>query len=466
MRLSSIARAGVLLADVLGVELALLVGYALRIAARDIWPIDISEHHYLEMAVSMLAVPISFQVLGLYAETALSPIRRFTTRFQATLCVFAMLIAWDRLVMDGAWSRGVLLISVPLALAVPALLSGIAQRVFIRLGWWGVPVVILGAGSCGRRVAQTLRKHPVYGLTPVAYFDDDPSKWKLSQDGLHIEGPLADSASWAKDCEAAIICMPTIGAKRLAEVTEGLHYAQILIVPDFVGMQTLWLETCDLGGLLGLSIRQNLLIRRNRIIKRFLDYALAVPALLLCGGLILLFAAWIGLLSKGSPFFGHVRPGKGGKLIKVWKLRTMYEDAGARLEQHLAADPAARAEWETRFKLRHDPRILPMVGTILRKTSIDELPQLWNVIKGEMSLVGPRPFPQYHLERFPDAFQSIRMSVLPGITGLWQVSSRSEGDLNDQEAEDTFYIRNWSLWMDLYVIAVTPFAVLSARGAR
>jgi lipopolysaccharide/colanic/teichoic acid biosynthesis glycosyltransferase len=171
------------------------------------------------------------------------------------------------------------------------------------------------------------------------------------------------------------------------------------------------------------------------------------------------------IVSPGPVLFGQLRAGKNGRQFRMWKLRTMYPNAEARLSSYLTQNPSARAEWERHFKLRTDPRVLPAVGTFLRKTSIDELPQLWNVIRGDMSLVGPRPFPTYHLEHFTPSFQALRTHVAPGITGLWQTSARSNGDLRDQEFHDTFYIRNWSPWLDLYILSRTAYAVLTTKGA-
>jgi lipopolysaccharide/colanic/teichoic acid biosynthesis glycosyltransferase len=168
----------------------------------------------------------------------------------------------------------------------------------------------------------------------------------------------------------------------------------------------------------------------------------------------------------GRPvFFVQDRAGLGGRRIRVPKIRTMRQGADRELEDYLSSNPGAWAEWHLRQKLSSDPRLIPYLGRFFRRFSIDELPQFWNVLTGEMSLVGPRPFPDYHLAKFSPGFRELRQRARPGITGLWQVTIRSDGGIKEQEAFDSYYIRNWSVWFDLYILGRTIAAVASGRGA-
>ena len=203
----------------------------------------------------------------------------------------------------------------------------------------------------------------------------------------------------------------------------------------------------------------------DRLIKCSLDLALAVLLLLLSAPVILVLAIVVRLVSPGPAFFTQVREGLEGKPFRAWKLRTMHPDAEERLKRHLAEHPSAQAEWNRYMKLEHDPRLLPGIGRFMRRWSLDELPQLWNVVKGEMSLVGPRAFPDYHLQAFDSEFRALRRKVKPGITGYWQVRVRSNGDLEVQKKLDSCYIHNWSLWFDVYILGRTVITVLKGHGA-
>ncbi|MCH8181931.1 MAG: sugar transferase [Proteobacteria bacterium] len=181
---------------------------------------------------------------------------------------------------------------------------------------------------------------------------------------------------------------------------------------------------------------------------------------------IAVLAICIKLIDRGPAFYLQERVGLNGKPFKIIKLRTMRTNAVELLDDYLESNPEEREEWLRHFKLRSDPRIIPRIGLFLRKYSLDEMPQLWNVLRGDMGLVGPRPFPAYHLAGFDADFRALRESVRPGITGLWQVEVRSDGDLLLQKELDSRYILTQSLWTDLDLLFRTVWVVFSARGAR
>jgi lipopolysaccharide/colanic/teichoic acid biosynthesis glycosyltransferase len=180
--------------------------------------------------------------------------------------------------------------------------------------------------------------------------------------------------------------------------------------------------------------------------------------------LVALLALAIWLSDRGSPFYAQERVGENGRLFAAHKLRTMVPDAEGVLARALEADPALREEWDTYFKLEKDPRIT-RVGAFLRRTSLDELPQLFNVLTGEMSLVGPRPLPRYHHDELPERVRTLRDRVRPGITGLWQVSGRSDAGNIGMERWDPYYVRNWSPWLDIVILVRTFRVVLKGSGA-
>lgn len=186
--------------------------------------------------------------------------------------------------------------------------------------------------------------------------------------------------------------------------------------------------------------------------KRIADLACAGLALPLALPLVLILALAV-MGDGGCPFFGHVRIGRGGRPFRCWKLRTMVPDAEARLAAHLAADPAARAEWTAACKLSRDPRVTPL-GRLLRRTSLDELPQLWNILRGEMSLVGPRPVTAAELERYGAAARDYA-ALRPGLTGLWQVSGRSRTGYAERVALDAAYARHLGPGLDLRILVAT-----------
>ncbi len=199
--------------------------------------------------------------------------------------------------------------------------------------------------------------------------------------------------------------------------------------------------------------------------KRSIDIVLSALFIFLAFPIILLFVVCIGVVSKGAPFYCQERLGLNGTLFRMWKIRTMFSNSDELLKKHFAENPSAREEWDNYFCLKSDPRIAGRIGRFARKFSIDELPQFYNVLKGEMSLVGPRPVPIEEHLLFPNDKRDIRNSVKPGVTGLWQISGRSEMTIYEKLELDLRYIKEKSLLSDIKILLLTPVNVISSKGA-
>lgn len=202
----------------------------------------------------------------------------------------------------------------------------------------------------------------------------------------------------------------------------------------------------------------------HNILKRLFDIVFSLAVLVLGYPIFILIGLVVRMSSKGHVIYGHERIGRGGKPFKCYKFRTMYPDADQRIKELMAAHPEIKAEWDATHKLKNDPRITP-IGKFLRKTSLDELPQFWNVLKGDLSVVGPRPVVRAEMERFYHTKASLILSVRPGLTGLWQVSGRSNTSYQERIRLDEEYIRNQSFLLDLFLIAKTIPSMLMRRGA-
>ena len=204
--------------------------------------------------------------------------------------------------------------------------------------------------------------------------------------------------------------------------------------------------------------------RLERVGKRSLDIGVAGTALFLLLPVLLLIGVLVWAGDRKAPIFRHMRIGRGGRSFGCLKFRSMVSDGDAVLRAHLAACPVAQREWDETHKLTNDPRVTPL-GLVLRKTSLDELPQLVNVLRGEMSLVGPRPIVSAEIERYGSAFTTC-FSVTPGVTGLWQVSGRSDCSYAERVALDLDYASRWSFSRDIAIMLRTIPAVLAQRGSR
>jgi len=462
---TSAAPWAVVLADVTALQASLALGYSVRLLLASWFTAPIRTEQFLAVAVAILLLPAINYQIGLYPGYLVGPVERLRRRILATLAVFGGLVAWDSIVARGVLSRGVLLATFLFALVLPPLAESAMRAFLVKRERWGMSVVILGAGNTGRALVKTLVQQPQLGLNPVAILDNRPASWNTTVEHVPVIGPLGLALDFERRVETVIVALADIGKEDGNALLQELNFSRLIVIPDLAGVASLWVTARDLGGSLGFEIKKNLVIHRNHALKLTVDRAIALPLFLASLPLMLLAGVWIKLTSRGPAFYRQQREGFAGETLDVWKLRTMRVDGDSLLQDWFRVHPEDREHWNLHFKLQRDPRILPGIGRLLRRTSLDELPQLWSVLRGQMSLVGPRPLPDYHLEQFSREFRTLRTRVLPGLTGLWQVSARGDGDLQVQEALDTYYIRNWSPWMDLYIVARTVAAVVRGRGA-
>ena len=419
--------------------------------------------------LSVAFLPMVYAGLGLYAAGNLGPVEELRRITLGTVLVSLIMTATNFFVRDiNGYSRGLFISSLVLIAILVPLNRAFFRYLYAGKPWWGIPVLVLGAGKTATLVIESLRRQPGLGLKPVVCLDDDESKHGDCA-GVAVAGCLDRAPELARELKIrhALVAMAGVEREKLVHVIEhwGATFSHLTVIPNLFGIATLWVTTRDLGGILGLQVRQNLLSPMNQWLKRVMDVVMGTLIGVIALPIVGLAALWIKLVSRGPAFYYQDREGENGETIRIRKLRTMYPNSEELLKQHLLRDGAAREEWQHFFKLRSDPRVIPGIGRILRRTSLDELPQIWMVITGKMSLVGPRPFPSYHLQGFDTDFREFRRKVPPGLTGLWQVSARSDGDLKVQELLDVYYIRNWSLWLDIHILARTVGAVVMLKGA-
>ncbi|NJM97547.1 MAG: undecaprenyl-phosphate galactose phosphotransferase WbaP [Phormidesmis sp. RL_2_1] len=416
--------------------------------------------------VSLIFV-FTYALASLYPATAMSPVEELRRITLMTTLLYTLLGSSIFLFREVAiYSRAAFLMAWLLSIAFVVLGRYGIRALWARMPWWGYPVVIMGAGKTGEMVIRTLQHQPSLGLKPIAVLDDDVSKHG-SLVGVPVIGRLSMGSALAQRYKIpyAIIAIPGVSHRRLSQMLEryGRVFPHVMIIPDLFGVASLWVIAKDLGGLLGLEIRQQLLLPGPRLLKACLDKGLVVVIGLLCLPLIGLISLLIALDSRGPIFYCQWRIGRGGRMFKVWKFRSMVIDADVALARYLADHPELQLAWEADQKLKNDPRITRM-GHFLRKTSLDELPQLWNIFRGEMSMVGPRPIVRTEVWRYGDKF-ALYLQVLPGLTGLWQVSGRNNVTYEERVNFDAYYVRNWSVWLDIYILMRTIKVVLAGDGA-
>ncbi len=453
----------ILLGDLLAVSATLCAAVLLRLAFSG----EFALGTYARLWPLLALFPITYASFGLYPGIALSPVAEIRSTSYATTLVFLLLsgatfmlrnpLEYSRLTFFGGWL---------LSLFVVPLVRGFIRTTCSRQSWWGYRTVIFGGSAQGETVVRKLIRNPEIGLRPLAIFDNDLARGTIIH-GVPVYGAIDRAPDFAEKhgITRAILAMPDASFPELLELLDehAQTFSRVFMVSGLQGLSSIGVQTRDVSRVLALEVRKNLLLAGPRIAKRVLDVALAAVISIALAPICVLIALLIKLESRGPVLYRQSRIGQGHGRFRVWKFRSMCANADEVLARHLDANPELRAEWLRDHKLKNDPRIT-RIGRILRKTSLDELPQLLNVLRGEMSLVGPRPIVDSEIEKYGDSFALYRQ-VVPGLTGLWQVSGRNQTTYRERVELDNYYVRNWSPWLDLYLLARTVKVVVTGYGA-
>jgi exopolysaccharide biosynthesis polyprenyl glycosylphosphotransferase len=324
-------------------------------------------------------------------------------------------------------------------------------------------LLIVGAGEVGRTVMRHVVAQPSLGYHVVGFVDDDPDKGNTDIGRFQALGNTVNIPRLVKELaiDEVIITLPWMYHRKIVSIVAQCEREQVRvrIVPDMFQMTLSHLDVEDLGGIPMIGVRDISISGSQLIFKRTVDVLVSLVGLILLSPLFLLLAIIIKMDSQGPVFFSQIRVGKDERLFSCFKFRSMHAGADREKEKLLARNEADGPI----FKIREDPRITT-VGRLLRRSSLDELPQLFNVLMGHMSLVGPRPAPPAEVQRY-QPWHKRRLEVAPGLTGLWQVSGRSELTFDEMVLLDLYYIENWSPLLDVQILVKTVPTVLTGEGA-
>ena len=429
--------------------------------------INFINHHWInfrsfvDYAIYLPPTLAVFYAAGLYPGISLPPgeeVKKFSTCAFFVFVGIALSItvedADDKIPLVAAF-----ILAAPIAgIAIPVGRE-LSRHFLARRRWFGVPAVIYVNGNSGNFIIQRLQRRQDFGYKPAIIIDSmatEPSEFS----GVPVFPP---SKAIADVIRQTGIKVAILSGYTKDTTAINMYYRYTINIPRWQDINTITTSTRDFGGILGFSSTHNLTKRIVRVMKRLVDMALLLVSAPVTIPLTLVVSVIVKATSSGPVFYGHKRIGKNGQEFKCWKFRSMVVDADKQLEKILAENPEMRAEWEKDRKFTNDPRITK-VGKFLRKTSIDEIPQFFNILIGEMSFIGPRPVTEPELSRY-GAKSPFILSVRPGLSGMWQISGRSDTGYEERITLDSYYIQNWSVWLDIWIIIKTFYVVLKGKGA-
>lgn len=331
-----------------------------------------------------------------------------------------------------------------------------------------IPVLIIGAGKTAELLVKGIINDAGMGYKIIGLLEDNCVRNGILK-RFPVLGKFADveAVILKTGVQHVFIAAPGLEQEKLTRLIYKVQplVKNIGIIPNLVGIPMGGIEVESLFNekLMLLRLKNNLARSWNRYLKTIFDFALTLVGTVAISPILIFIAIWIYIDSPGPVIFKHTRIGKNGKKFLCYKFRSMCIDAKEKLAELLENDPVAKAEWKRDFKLKNDPRITKS-GAFLRRTSLDELPQIFNVLKGEMSLVGPRPVIEEELERYGEYVNDYLM-VKPGITGMWQINGRNDTSYAERVCMDSWYVRNWSIWIDNLILWRTLKSVIRCKGA-
>lgn len=436
--------------------LALMAAFSITVILRGALGGEIFWPDYFRVTPFLAVVPLLISLMDLYPGVLLNPVEEFRKLTIAIAVGMSLVVVATFLVKEAnTYSRLIFLTAIPLSVAAALSARWLVRKIGPGLSWWGIPTVLVGPLEETEAIRWLLESNPATGILPVAVAHSDKTLLRLQVEEDVSRGVIP----------YALLIVPQGADPKWVRQAERLVWGckKIIVVQQSMGQLWSWMHIRDCCGSVGLEVRRALLRRRARWIKQAIDVSLAgLGGVLILPG-VAVISALVKLSSNGPVFYGQERIGAGGRTFQAWKFRTMVSNADVLLAECLASDPRLQAEWDASHKLKCDPRVTK-IGKFLRQTSLDELPQIWNVIRGEMSLVGPRPIVHDEAIKYGDELD-LYWKVRPGITGLWQVSGRSDTTYEGRVAMDVHYVRNWSIWLDVYLLARTVGVVLRRQGA-
>lgn len=387
-----------------------------------------------------------------YPAAPVSPVEELRRLIASSAFTHLALIAFLALSRQTTedYSRAVVILSGIFTAFIAQPLRNLLRNILHKYNLAQIPVVLIGAPQANERLVNSLNRDSYTGFRVCCLLTDCDVGTLVAESRKHGIKILVS-------CQEMKFFQS--GMDVLTEWFTFLEYIPPRSVFPVHGAQPVVID--EHGGFELVNQRR---MRAVRLGKSLLDFLLSLIAFVLLIPCFVIIPLLIVITSKGPVFYRAERLGRGSRRIRVWKFRSMYSDADKRLDELLASNPSLKAEYDANFKLASDPRVTPL-GRFLRKTSLDEIPQLFNVFSGEMALIGPRPIVEKEVPYYGDAYK-VFSSVKPGITGLWQCSGRSDTDYPRRVALDSYYVLNWSPWLDIWILFRTVGAVLFMRGAR